>query len=286
MYRTRFHPFMVKKPDIDELTIEEVASGSGVIIIATVNRPEKLNALNYEVKEAIKTLATWVDETDHVRVVIFQGSKPGPAPEGKRPKPHAFVAGADVSDFKGKNSEAIRPEFEDNVWEAVWNISKPTIALIDGYALGGGSELAISCDIRIATPRSMFGTPEINLGLIPGGGGTQRLTWLVGYGRAMEMVMGGGMIDGEEAHRIGLVNHLIEPDSLTEKGLEIAGNLASKSPLTIQVAKRAVRAALDHPISDGVLLEHNMFVDLFDTKDKDIGVNAFLERSTPEWTGE
>ena len=109
------------------------------------------------------------------------------------------------------------------------------LSLIDGYALGGGSELAISCDIRIATPRSMFGTPEINLGLIPGGGGTQRLTWLVGYGRAMEMVMGGGMIDGEEAHRIGLVNHLIEPDSLTEKGLEIAGNLASKSPLTIQV---------------------------------------------------
>lgn len=277
---------MVKKPDIDELTVEEVPSGTGVVVIATVNRPEKLNALNHEVKEAIKALANWVDDADHVRVIIFQGAKPGPAPEGKRPKPNAFVAGADVSDFKGKDSATIRPEFEDNVWEAVWNISKPTIALIDGYALGGGSELAVSCDIRIATPRSMFGTPEINLGLIPGGGGTQRLTWLVGYGRAMEMVMGGGMIDAEEAHRIGLVNHVINPDSLMEKGMEIAENLASKSPLTIQVAKRAVRAALDHPISDGVLLEHNMFVDLFDTKDKDIGVNAFLERHTPEWTGE
>ncbi|MFL2977632.1 MAG: enoyl-CoA hydratase/isomerase family protein [Candidatus Thalassarchaeaceae archaeon] len=277
---------MVKKPDIDELTVEEVPSGTGVVVIATVNRPEKLNALNHEVKEAIKALATWADDADHVRVIIFQGAKPGPAPEGKRPKPNAFVAGADVSDFKGKDSATIRPEFEDNVWEAVWNISKPTIALIDGYALGGGSELAVSCDIRIATPRSMFGTPEINLGLIPGGGGTQRLTWLVGYGRAMEMVMGGGMIDAEEAHRIGLVNHVINPDSLMEKGMEIAENLASKSPLTIQVAKRAVRAALDHPISDGVLLEHNMFVDLFDTKDKDIGVNAFLERHTPEWTGE
>ena len=277
---------MAKKPDIDELTVEEVTSGTGVILIATVNRPEKLNALNHEVKEAIKSLATWADEADHVRVVIFQGAKPSPAPEGKRAKPHAFVAGADVSEFKGKDSEKIRPEFEDNVWEAVWKISKPTIALIDGYALGGGSELAVSCDIRIATPRSMFGTPEINLGLIPGGGGTQRLTWLVGYGRAMEMIMGGGMIDATEAHRIGLVNHVIEPDSLNEKGMEIAENLASKSPLTIQVAKRAVRAALDHPISDGVLLEHNMFVDLFDTKDKDIGVNAFLERGTPEWTGE
>ena len=286
MYRTHFHLLMVEKPDIEELTIEEVASGTGVIIIATVNRPDKLNALNHEVKEAIKTLATWADEAAHVRVIIFQGAKPGPAPEGKRPKPNAFVAGADVSDFKGKDSKAIRPEFEDNVWEAVWNISKPTIALIDGYALGGGSELAVSCDIRSATHRSMFGTPEINLGLIPGGGGTQRLTWLVGYGRAMEMVMGGGMIDASEAYRIGLVNHVVEPELLTEKGMDIAENLASKSPLTIQVAKRAVRAALDNPISDGLLLEHNMFVDLFDTKDKDIGVNAFLERSTPEWTGE
>ena len=163
---------------------------------------------------------------------------------------------------------------------------KPTIALIDGYALGGGSELALSCDIRIATNRSMFGTPEINLGLIPGGGGTQRLTWLVGYGKAMEMVMGGEMINGEEAYRIGLVNHIVEPDDLMTKGMEIANNLSSKSPLTIQIAKQAVRGALDNPITDGILLEHNMFVDLFDTKDKEIGVNAFMERDKAEWTGE
>ncbi|MEC7461867.1 MAG: enoyl-CoA hydratase/isomerase family protein, partial [Candidatus Thermoplasmatota archaeon] len=153
-----------------------------------------------------------------------------------------------------KDSTTIRPEFEDNVWEAVWKLRKPTIALIDGYALGGGSELALSCDIRIATNRSMFGTPEINLGLIPGGGGTQRLTWLIGYGKAMEMVMGGEMIDGEEAYRIGLVNHIVEPNDLMKKGMEIANNLSSKSPLTIQVAKQAVRAALDNPITDGILL--------------------------------
>ena len=132
----------------------------------------------------------------------------------------------------------------------------------------------------------MFGTPEINLALIPGGGGTQRITWLVGYGKAMEMVMGGEMIDGKEAYRIGLVNHLVEPEELMNKGMEIANNLSSKSPLTIQIAKQAVRGALDNSISDGILLEHNMFVDLFDTKDKEIGVNAFMERGKPEWTGE
>lgn len=277
---------MAERPDVEELTIEECSSENGVIIIATINRPEKLNALNTDVKEAIKSLCNWAQESDEVLVVIFRGASPLPPPEGKRQKPHAFVAGADVGEFVGKDSTTIRPEFENNVWEAVWQLRKPTIALIDGYALGGGSELALSCDIRVATNRSMFGTPEINLGLIPGGGGTQRLTWLVGYGKAMEMVMGGEMIDGVEAYRIGLVNHIVEPDDLMNKGMEIANNLSSKSALTIQVAKQAVRAALDNPIADGILLEHNMFVDLFDTKDKEIGVNAFMERRKAEWKGE
>ena len=277
---------MAERPDVDELTIEEYPSNDGIIIMATVNRPEKLNALNLAVKEAIKSLCTWAQDSEKVRVIVFRGASPLPPPEGKRQKPHAFVAGADVSEFVGKDSVAIRPEFEDNVWEAVWKLRKPTIALIDGYALGGGSELALSCDIRISTKRSMFGTPEINLGLIPGGGGTQRLTWLVGYGKAMEMIMGGEMVDGEEAYRIGMVNHIVEPDDLLSKGMEIANNLASKSPLTIQIAKQSVRTALDNPISDGILLEHNMFVDLFDTKDKEIGVGAFMERGKPEWTGE
>ena len=277
---------MAVLPEVDELTIEECPSENGVIIIATVNRPGKLNALNFTVKEAIKSFCTWANESDDVRALIFRGASPLPPLEGKKQKPHAFVAGADVSEFVGKDSDTIRPEFEDNVWEAVWNLRKPTIALIDGYALGGGSELALSCDIRIATKRSMFGTPEINLGLIPGGGGTQRLTWLIGYGKAMEMVMGGEMIDAEEAYRIGLVNHIVDPDELMEKGMKIASNLAAKSPLTIQIAKQAVRTALDHPITDGILLEHNMFVDLFETKDKEIGVSAFMERGKPEWTGE
>ena len=205
--------------------------------------------------------------------------------EGKRAKPHAFVAGADISEFVGKSSTDVRSIFDDNVWEAIWNLSKPTIAMIDGFALGGGSEIALSCDLRVATPRSKFGTPEINLGLIPGGGGTQRLCRLLGYGRAMEMVMGGEMIDGAEAHRIGLVNHLAEPEDLVEKTMGLAQNLASKSPHTIRVAKAAVRAALEMPFSRGVLAERDAFCDLFDTEDKEIGVNAFLAREKAEWRG-
>ena len=173
----------------------------------------------------------------------------------------------------------------DNVWEYVWNLSKPTIAMIDGFALGGGSEIALSCDLRLATPRSKFGTPEINLGLIPGGGGTQRLCRLLGYGRAMEMVMRGEMIGGEEANQIGLINHLVDEDDLREKTMEIAQNLATKSPHTIRVAKAAVRTALEQPFSAGIQSERDLFCELFDTADMAIGVKAFLNRETAEWTG-
>ena len=157
--------------------------------------------------------------------------------------------------------------------------------MVDGFALGGGSEMALSCDIRIATPRSKFGTPEINLGLIPGGGGTQRLCRLLGYGRAMEMVMSGEMVNGEDAHRMGLVNHLVESDQLRAKTMELAENFASKSPHTIRVAKAAVRAALENPFSEGILAERYLFCALFDTEDMAIGVRAFLNRDKAEWTG-
>lgn len=251
----------------------------------TINRPDKLNALNAEVNTAIKSACGWAEDDDTVRVIVITGAPPNEPPEGKRAKPNSFVAGADISEFEGQSSVSIRPFFDDNVWEHIWNLSKPTIAMIDGFALGGGSEIAMSCDIRIATPRSNFGTPEINLGLIPGGGGTQRLCRLLGYGRAIEMVMSGEMIDGTEAHRIGLINHLVEPSDLHEKTMTIAQNLASKSPHTIRVAKAAVRAALENPFSAGILAERDLFCALFDTEDMAIGVKAFLNREDAKWTG-
>jgi len=281
---------MTTKPDVDVLQIEEVpiegvSPAGGCIAVLTINRPAKLNALNADVNAALKAACAWVESNDDVRVVVFTGAAPEPAPEGKRPKPASFVAGADISEFVGKSSTDVRPIFDDNAWEAIWGLSKPTIAMIDGFALGGGSEVALSCDLRVATTRSKFGTPEINLGLIPGGGGTQRLCRLLGYGRAMEMVMGGDMVDATEAHRIGLINHICEPEELREKTMGIAQNLGSKSPHTIRVAKAAVRAALEQPFSGGVLTERDMFCALFDTADKEIGVNAFLSRETAEWKG-
>ena len=281
---------MSAPPESDVLLIENVpASASsppgGVVSVWTIHRPDKLNALNAEVNSALKSASSWAEADDSVRVIIITGATPNKPPEGKRPKPNSFAAGADISEFQGKSSEDVRPIFDDNPWDAIWDLTKPTIAMVDCFALGGGAELALSCDLRLATPRSKFGTPEINLGLIPGGGGTQRLCRLLGYGRAMEMVMGGEMIDGEEAYRIGLVNHLVEVDGILNKTMEIAQNIASKSPHTIRVAKAAVRAALEQPFSAGIQSERDLFCALFDTADMEIGVKAFLDRDTAEWTG-
>ena len=157
--------------------------------------------------------------------------------------------------------------------------------MVDGFALGGGAELALSCDLRIVSERSKFGTPEINLGLIPGGGGTQRLCRLIGYGKALQMVLTGDMMDAEEALSCGLVNSVKTAVELESHTMSLAENIARKSPYTTKVAKRAVRASLDLPFTEGVLAERSEFVALFDTEDKEIGVQAFLERKDAKWVG-
>jgi len=267
------------------LVIEEIPceNGDGMIAKVTINRPDKLNALNQDVTSSIKEMCRWAEENDSIRCVVITGAKPNPPPEGKRAKPNAFVAGADITEFVGKGSEEIREIFRDNAIETIWNLNKPTIAMIDGFALGGGCEVACSCDIRIASDRSIFGTPEIKLGLIPGYGGTQRLVHLVGYGRAMEMMMTGNNVSAEDAYRMGIVNHLCAPEDLESKTMEIAQTIASKSMHTLRVAKQAIRASLDNGITDGVEFEAIVFAKLFDTEDQEIGVQAFLNRSEPEW---
>tara|TARA_B100001564_G_C20666523_1_gene684065 strand:+ start:2558 stop:3382 length:825 start_codon:yes stop_codon:yes gene_type:complete len=267
------------------LVIEEIPceNGDGMIAKVTINRPDKLNALNQDVTSSIKEMCKWAEENDSIRCVVITGAKPNPPPEGKRAKPNAFVAGADITEFVGKGSQEIRELFRDNAIEAIWNLNKPTIAMVDGFALGGGCEVACSCDIRIASDRSIFGTPEIKLGLIPGYGGSQRLVHLVGYGRAMEMMMTGNNVSAEDAYRMGIVNHLCAPEDLESKTMEIAQTIASKSMHTLRVAKQTIRASLDNGITDGVEIEAIAFANLFDTEDKEIGVQAFLNRSEPEW---
>jgi enoyl-CoA hydratase/carnithine racemase len=215
--------------------------------------------------------------------MIVTGAPPNPPAEGKKAKPNAFVAGADITEFAGAGSEVIRVKFTDNAVEALWNLSKPTIAMIDGFALGGGCEVACSCDIRIASDRSTFGAPEINLGLIPGYGATQRLERLVGYGKAHEMIMTGDMVPAPEAYRIGLVNHVVAPEDLEETVLAMARRIGSKSSHALRVGKEVVRSALDESLTQGVATEAAAFAGLFDSEDKEIGVQAFINRETPQW---
>ena len=269
---------------VEDILVDGSSPEGGVISIWTLNRPDKLNALNADSHRAIKEASVRANSDDSVRCVVIRGAPP-PDAEGKRAKPHAFAAGADISEFSGKDSDGVRPFFEDNGWEAVWNICKPTIAMVDGFALGGGTELALSCDIRIASDRSTFGQPEINLGLIPGGGGTQRLCRLIGYGRTMEIVLSGGMVKAEDALGMGLVNRIVPPEELESETMSLAEEISRKSPYTTKVAKRVVRGALELPFSEGVLMERSEFVALFDTEDKEIGVRAFLERSDAKWVG-
>lgn len=255
----------------------------GHIACMTIDRPDKLNALNADVMASLKAVCAWMEEADDVRVLVVSGAPPNAPPEGKRAKPHAFVAGADITEFAGAGSEVIRKRFTDNAVEALWNLSKPTIAMVDGFALGGGCEVACSCDIRVASDRSTFGTPEINLGLIPGYGATQRLERLVGYGKAHEMIMTGDMVPAEEAHRIGLVNHVVAPEELESTVMAMARRIGSKSSHALRVGKQTVRAALDEGLTDGVAIEAEAFAMLFDSEDKEIGVQAFMNREQAAW---
>ena len=270
----------VMKVELHPISEEE---NLGFFACMTINRPNKLNALNADVLASLHEVCAWMEASDEVRVLVVTGAAPLPPPEGKRAKPNAFVAGADITEFAGAGSEVIRKRFNENAVEALWNLSKPTIAMVDGFALGGGCEVACSCDVRIASNRSTFGTPEINLGLIPGYGATQRLERLVGYGKAHEMIMTGDMVPAEEAYRIGLVNHVVTPEELQSTAFSMAQRIGEKSSHALRVGKEIVRAALDEGLTDGVALEADAFANLFDSEDKEIGVQAFMNRETARW---
>jgi len=271
--------------DVMKVDLHPISDDADVGFFAcmTIDRPDKLNALNADVMASLKAVCAWMEESDNVRVLVVTGAPPNPPAEGKRAKPHAFVAGADITEFAGAGSEVIRERFRNNAVEALWNLRKPTIAMVDGFALGGGCEVACSCDIRIASDRSTFGTPEINLGLIPGYGATQRLERLVGYGKAHEMIMTGDMVPADEAHRIGLVNHVVSPVDLESTVFDMARRIGSKSSHALAVGKKTVRSALDEGLTEGVETEAKAFAGLFDSEDKEIGVQAFMNRDTPVW---
>ncbi|MEM7052510.1 MAG: enoyl-CoA hydratase-related protein [Acidobacteriota bacterium] len=247
----------------------------GRVTLLTINRPDKLNALNQQVRDDMVAAIERLEGDDSVGVVVVTGA-------GDK----SFVAGADIGEFEGRSPFDQRHAMRSpRIFDVMQSFSKPVIAMVNGFCLGGGCELAMSCDLRIASDQARFGQPEINLGLIPGGGGTQRMPRLVGLGQTMRLMLTGDLIRADEAHRIGLVEVVVAHDELRETTLEMATKIASKSPLTLRIAKEAVNAAAQMPLADGIRYERDLFCLAFSTEDKAEGVEAFLQKRPAEWKG-
>ena len=247
----------------------------GRVVILTINRPDKLNALNQQVREEMFDHLAALENDDSVGVVILTGA-------GDK----SFIAGADIREFEGRTPFDQRESMQQpRIFDVMSSFPKPVIAMINGFCLGGGTELAASCDMRVASDKARFGQPEINLGLIPGGGGTQRLPRLIGPGQTMRLVLSGDMIRAPEAREIGLVEMVVPHEELRDRTLELASNIAAKSPLTLKVAKEAIRASQRMSIEEGLLYERELFCLCFTSADKEEGVTAFLEKRPAEWQG-
>ncbi len=247
----------------------------GRVAMVTINRPEKRNALNIQTRAEGAAVLDELRADDSVRVVILTGA-------GDK----AFIAGADIAEFAERTAIQQREVMLDrSLFNAIDNFPKPIIAMVNGYCLGGGCEVALACDLRIANDKASFGQPEINLGIIPGGGGTQRLTRLVGEGKAMEMILSGEIINAETAFASGLVNHVVPADLGEAKSMEIANRIAEKSPVALRLAKEAVKLASRSNLDEGLRREVDLFALVFSSEDKDEGVKAFLEKRKPEFKG-
>ena len=247
----------------------------GRVAILTINRPDKMNALSEGVRAEMLAHLDRIAEDDSLGVVVITGS-------GDK----AFIAGADIGEFAGRSPFDQRLAMRSpRIFDAMAMFPKPVIAMINGYCLGGGCELAMSCDIRVASNKASFGQPEINLGLIPGGGGTQRMPRIIGTGQAMRLILSGDRVNAEEAKEIGLVDQLFPHEELRAKTLELAARIAAKSPLTLKVAKESIRASERLGIEEGLLYERDLFCLCFSSKDKEEGVAAFLEKRAASWTG-
>ncbi len=246
----------------------------GPVTVVTLNRPEKHNAMSLEMKDELTRVLKDLDADPGTRLIVVTGA-------GDK----AFVAGADIAEFHGRSPAEQRRMYEEGtVYDAVDRVTKPILARIDGYCFGGGLELAMACDVRIASERSSFSQAEINIGIIPGGGGSQRLPRLVGLGTALKLTLTGERIDAQEALRIGLVDEVVDRTLLDKRVDEIATRIASKSAAAVRLAKAAVKASARLPLDQGLRYEQMLFNLVFTSADKEEGVRAFLEKREPRWS--
>jgi enoyl-CoA hydratase len=253
-----------------ELILSRTEGRVGVI---KLNRPKVLNALNREIMSEVITALEAFDEQEAIGVIVLTGDK------------RAFAAGADITQMAGASPVSMLNNPFIDYWDRLGRIGKPIIAAVSGFALGGGCELAIACDLIIASESAKFGQPEINIGVIPGAGGTQRLTRAVGKALAMEMVLNGRFLSAEEALRFGLVNRVVPVETYLEEALKFAAEIAGRAPIAIRLGKEAVNAAYETTLRSGLAYERRLFYMLFATEDQKEGMDAFVNKRPAEWKG-
>jgi enoyl-CoA hydratase len=243
------------------------------IAVVQLNRPKVLNALSPKLITELVGALESLDQDDSVRCIVVTGNE------------RVFAAGADIAEMADQTvSDQILSGWL-RTWARIRDVRKPLIAAVSGYALGGGCEVAMTCDMIVASESARFGQPEINLGIIPGAGGTQRLTQAVGKVRAMEMILTGKQITAQEAERIGLVNRVVPVETYLEEAKALAREIATRPPVAIMLAKEAVNKAFELSLSEGLELERRNFYMLFGTEDQKEGMKAFKEKRRPEWKG-
>lgn len=241
--------------------------------LVTINRPEVLNALNMKLMHELVDTLESLDADDGVRCIILTGNE------------KAFAAGADIKEMADASAMEMLKRDQFARWDRIRKIKKPIIAAVSGFALGGGCELVMTCDMVVASETAKFGQPEINIGVMPGAGGTQRLTRAVGKAKAMEMVLTGRMISADEALRWGLINKVVPVESYLEEAKAWAREIASKPPVAVRLAKESVLKAFDTTIEAGLEFERKNFYLLFSSEDQKEGMKAFTEKRKPEWKG-
>ena len=241
--------------------------------LVRLNRPKALNALNSTLIAELMDALEVFDSDPEIGAMVVTGNE------------RAFAAGADIKEMSGESSVGML--LKDNIsrFDRILDIKKPVIAAVSGWCLGGGNELAMSCDLIVASETARFGQPEINIGVIPGAGGTQRLTRAVGKAIAMEMVLNNRNLTAEEALQFGLVNRVVPVERCLEEALQLAAEIASRAPLAVRLGKEAVNHAFESFLSDGLADERRSFYFLFSSEDQKEGMSAFIEKRPPEWKG-